>query len=709
MKILSICVALFGVLALVVAEEFSDLSGAGLGVTALLCALATWRSVSLSSFLKIFVGIFSIETIVFGLGVLAAEANMWPAAYAEYRLPVTLPITVAIFSILVYLVAQTKVVRQMMAIADPYFNTSDAGQARIWPFPPFTSLERRIAVAMVVVLVLINQTQVGINVRLSFFNRDWFNAIQAKDAATFWELLVSVFLPWAFVYVASTIIEFVVQSMLVIRWRRWLTEFFVTRWLGGHTHYRMSLTGSQADNPDQRISEDVNRFIDGGSDGSSGQGYGVYTYSILLISTLSSLVSFAVVLWGLSANFTIPGTEWHVPGFLFWIALIYAGAGTYITHVIGRSLIGLYFERQHMEADFRFSLARLREYAEQVALLNGERAEEASLRGRFGGIIGNWLALINRRMKLVAFTSGYGLLSQIIPYIFTAPFYFAGTITLGVMTQTAEAFSRVQGGLTFFINYYNSLAGFKSVVDRLTSFNEAIENAKTLGTKGPTRTAEAAGVVPVALENLHIALPDGTRIVAAEKLALPQGESALLAGPSGSGKSTLFRAISGIWPYGEGRIRIPEGANVMVVPQKPYIPIGSLRAAITYPAATDTYADADIRTALVDVRLAGLAAQLDREEAWSQRLSGGEQQRIALARALLTRPDWLFLDESTSALDEKLEAELYRILATRLPKTTIVSIGHRSTLAAFHTRRLDMTATEGGQFTPRDTPAAAAE
>ena len=684
------------------------MSGAGLGITALLCALATWRSVSLSSFLKIFVGIFSIETIVFGLGVLAAEANMWPAAYADYKLPVTLPITVAIFSILVYLVAQTKVVRQMMAIADPYFNTSDAGQARIWPLPAFTSLERRIAVAMVVFLVLINQAQVAITVRLSFFNRDWFNAIQAKDAATFWELLLFVFIPWAFVYVASTIIEFLVQSMLVIRWRRWLTEFFVTRWLGGHTHYRMSLTGSQADNPDQRISEDVNRFIDGGSDGSNGSSYGIYTYSILLIATLSSLVSFAVVLWDLSTNFTIPGTDMHVPGFLFWVALIYAATGTYFTHVIGRSLIGLYFERQHMEADFRFSLARLREYSEQVALLDGERAEEASLRRRFGGIIGNWLALINRRMKLIAFTSSYGQLSPIIPYIFTAPFYFAGTITLGVMTQTATAFGRVEGALTFFINYYNSLAGFKSVVDRLTSFNEAIENAKTLGTRGPTRTAAAAGIVPVALEDLHIALPDGTRIVAAEKLALPQGESALLAGPSGSGKSTLFRAISGIWPYGEGRIRIPEGANVMVVPQKPYIPIGSLRAAITYPAAADTYSDEEIRKALVDVRLANLADSLDREEAWSQRLSGGEQQRIALARALLTRPDWLFLDESTSALDEKLEAELYGILATRLPKTTIVSIGHRSTLATFHTRRLDMTA-EGGHFTPRDTPAAAAE
>ncbi len=705
MKILSICVALFGVLALVVAEEFHDMSGAGLGVTALLCALATWRSVSISSFLKIFVGIFSIETIVFGLCVLAADANMWPAAYAEYKLPVTLPITVAIFSIIVYLIAQTRVVRQMTKIADPYFNTSDPGQAHIWPLPAFTALERRIAIAMVVFLVLINQAQVGINVRLSFFNRDWFNAVQAKDAPQFWELLLLVFLPWAIVYVTSTLIEFLVQMMLVIRWRRWLTEYFVDRWLGGHTHYRMSLTGSDADNPDQRISEDVNRFIDGGEGGGSG----IYSYSILLISTLSSLVSFAVVLWSLSTNFTVPGTDLHVPGFLFWIALIYAAAGTLIAHVIGRPLVRIYFERQHMEADFRFSLARLREYAEQVALLNGERAEEASLRRRFGGIIGNWLALVSRRMKLLGFTQIYAQISPIIPYIFTAPFFFAGTITLGVMTQTAGAFGRVENALTFFVNYYTSLASFKSVVDRLTSFDLAIEQARALATKGPTRTGETPAAEPVALEDLHITLPDGTRIVATENLALPQGESALLAGPSGSGKSTLFRAISGIWPYGEGRIRIPEGTNVMVVPQKPYIPVGTLRFAITYPAAVNTFSDDEIRKALVDVRLANLTECLDREETWSQRLSGGEQQRIALARALLTKPDWLFLDESTSALDEKLEAELYGILATRLPKTTIVSIGHRSTLGAFHTRRLDMTATEGGHFTPRDTPAAAAE
>ncbi len=493
MKILSICVALFGLLALGVAEEFHDLAGAGLGVTALLCAVATWRSVSISSFLKIFVSIFSIETIVFGVCVLVAEAEMWPASYADYKLPVTLPITVGIFSILVYLVAQTKVVRQLTKIADHYFNTNDVGEARIWPFPAYSWLERRIAVSMIVLLVLINQAQVGITLRLSFFNRDWFNAIQNKDAAAFWHLLLFVFMPWAIVYVASALVEFFMQNMLVIRWRHWLTDFFVARWLGGHNHYRMSLAGTQADNPDQRIQEDVNRFIDGGGDGSTGSTLGIYSYSIVLISTVSSLVSFSVLLWGLSTNFTIPGTELRVPGFLFWIALIYAAAGTFITHKIGRSLAGLYFERQHMEADYRFSLARLREYTEQIALLDGERVEEASLDRRFGGIIGNWLALINRRMKLLVFTASYGQLSGIIPFIFTAPFYFAGTIALGVMTQTAGAFGRVEGALNFFISYYNSLAGFKSVVDRLSSFDELDQECRSARHEGTEAGAGASG------------------------------------------------------------------------------------------------------------------------------------------------------------------------------------------------------------------------
>jgi vitamin B12/bleomycin/antimicrobial peptide transport system ATP-binding/permease protein len=599
------------------------------------------------------------------------------------------------------------VVQQITRIADRYFDANEQAQARIWPFRPFTAMERRIAVAMVVFLVLINQAQVGITVRLSFFNRDWFNAIQNRDAATFWQQLLFVFTPWAFILVASAVVEFFTQSMLVIRWRRWLTDHLIARWLAGHTHYHISLVGTQADNPDQRIQEDVYRFIDGGSDGAT-TSYGLYSYSILLISTLSSLVSFAIVLWGLSESFTVPGTDIKIPGFLFWVALLYAAVGTVATHVIGRLLIGLYFERQHMEADFRFSLARLREYTEQVALLSGENAEQSSLGRRFGAVIANYIALIRRRMKLLGFTAMFNQISPIIPYVFTAPFYFAGTIQLGVMTQTAGAFGRVADALTFFINYYTSLAGFKSVVDRLSSFDHAIETAQALEAAGPNRLPAPAGAAQVSLRDVGIALPDGRRIVEVKDLTLAGGENVLLAGPSGSGKSTLFRAISGIWPYGEGRIRIPEGARVMVVPQKPYIPIATLRAAVTYPREPGAYSDDAIRKALADTRLGNLVDQLDHEDVWSQRLSGGEQQRIALARALLMRPDWLLLDESTSAMDEKLEADLYAALAERLPKTTVISIGHRSTLGAFHRRRLEMTP-QGDHFTPRDEARAAAE
>jgi putative ATP-binding cassette transporter len=699
MKLLSVCVALFAVCALELSRTLGDVTTAALGAAALVCAATTWRSSSISSFLKIFVAIFSIETVVFGLAMLADKIDLWPAAYVDYQLPESLPLTVAIFSITVYAVAQFKTVRQITRIADRYFNAAEIAQARIWPFAPFTALERRIAVALVVFLVLLNQAEVAITVRLSFFNRDWFNAIQQHDATTFWQQLLFVFTPWAFIYVAMTVIEFLTTSMMVIRWRRWLTDHFVSRWLAGHNHYRISLVSGEADNPDQRIAENVYRFINGGSDGSM-TGYGIYDFSILLISTMSSLVSFSIVLWFLSDKFTLPGTDINAPGFLFWVALIYAASGTLITHLIGRPLIRLYFERQHREADFRFSLARLREYTEQVALLGGEGAERSIIGKRFTALIANFIALVYRRMRIAAFTQGFGQLSPIIPYVFTAPFYFAGRIELGVMTQTAGAFSQVSSALTFFVNYYTYLAGFKSVVDRLNSFDAAINDAEALAYAGPA--VEVIRDAPsIVLDNVTVDLPDGRHALEVKDLVLDRGESILLTGPSGSGKSTLFRAISGIWPYGGGHIRRAGDGQVMVVPQKPYIPIGSLRGAVTYPAVSGTYSDDDIREALTDARLGDLVGRLDREEVWSQRLSGGEQQRVAVARALLMKPDWLFLDESTSALDEKLESEIYRIIAQRLPHTTIVSIGHRSTLGGFHHRRLEMTA-ERNHFTPRE-------
>jgi vitamin B12/bleomycin/antimicrobial peptide transport system ATP-binding/permease protein len=700
MKLLSVSVALFGVLALVQPAIDLDLPGALLGGVVLICAATTFRSTTISSFLRIFVAIFSTETIVFGVAVLAGRAGLWPAAYAQYFPPESVPLTVAMFSILVYVVAQFDTVKQIMRIADRYFNADDPGRARIWPFHPYASPERRIAVAMVVFLVLINQGEVAIMVRLNFFNRDLFNAIQTGNAAIFWRQLLLVFTPLAFVYVAMTVIEFFTQSMLVIRWRRWLTEHFVSRWLAHHNHYRISLFAGQTDNPDQRIAEDVYRFINGGSDGSNAA-YGVYDFSLLLISTLSSLVSFSIVLWSLSKSFSLPGTDIVVPGFLFWVALMYAASGTLVTHLIGRPLIGLYFQRQHREANFRFSLARLREYTEQVALLGGEEAEEKMVGGSFVALIDNYLDLVYRRMRVTAFTQTFGQISPIIPYVFAAPFYFARKIELGVMTQTAGAFAQVANALTFFVNYYTYLAGFKSVVDRLNSFDRAIEEAQSLSDAGPVRVAIPSGTPRIDLEDINLSLPDGRCVIKTGHLVLTSGQRVALTGPSGSGKSTLFRAISGIWPYGEGRILSPENLRVMVVPPRPYIPISTLRAAVIYPAVPGAHSDDDIRKALVDARLGGLVEELDRVDVWSQRLSSGEQQRLALARALLMRPDWLFLDESTSAVDEKLEAELYATLAQRLPRTTIVSIGHRSAVVGLHERHIVMTP-EDDHFTLRD-------
>ncbi|MFE1603035.1 ABC transporter ATP-binding protein/permease [Methylobacterium sp. ID0610] len=579
---------------------------------------------------------------------------------------------------------------QIWRLTYPYYATREETQIRIWPFGTFRMQERWVAVSMAVLVIGIEFAQVAINVRLSYFNRDWFNAIQNKDSVAFWALLFSVFCFWAAIYVTSAIVQYVIQSFLRIRWRAWMTRHYVDRWLGNDTHYRMGFAGAQADNPDQRIADDIDQFTQT-----------TQTLAISFLSAVSNLVSFSVILWNISAAFTVPGTDWHVPGFLVWGALIYSGLVTWLTHLIGRPLIRLNFEQQRREADFRFSLARLREYGEQVALLSGGAAERASLRDRFGALIANFYAIVDRRKKLSAFTVSYQQVNVVIPYILVAPYYFAGQIQLGMMTQTAGAFARVESTMSFFITFYVTLADYKAQVDRLTSFDAAMARAETMRTETRLLVAPGSGEALQVLD-LALGLPDGRRIASVRDLSLRPGETTLLTGPSGSGKSTLFRALAGIWPFGEGMVRTPAGASLMLLPQRPYLPMGTLRQATTYPDATGRHDDAAIRAALEAARLPHLADRLDEEAPWAQTLSLGEQQRLALARALLAQPDWLFLDEATAALDEPTEAALYRMLRQQLPGTTLVSIGHRSTLDAFHQRRLDMTRRPDGVFEPLD-------
>lgn len=704
MFILAVLVGLFSGTAAVASFKTGDTIVLLLAAAGFLCAFTTYQSRAISTYLQIFAAVFAAETAIFGALFLVAEAGLWPISFGDYELPESLPLTVAMFGILVYAISFVPVVKSMTRIADRYFNNNEKTHARIWPLPAFRISEQHLAIAMVVLLVVINQAQVGMSLRLSFFSRDWFNAIQNMDAKAFWSQLFTVFIPWVSLYIATAVLEFVVTSTLIIRWRRWLTADYVNRWLNTHTHYRMSLLGSGTDNPDQRISEDISRFIDGGQ-----VGYGIYSFSILLIAQLSSLVSFAILLWSLSEGFTLPYTTIAVPGFLCWIALIYAAIATLVTHLIGRPLVRLSFERQHYEADFRFSLARLREYAEQVALLSGEETEKLSLKARFGNIVKNYFEIIACRKNLTAFTSFYGQLSPIIPYVVTAPFFFAGKITLGIMRQTAAAFDRVTDSLTFFVTYYVSLADYKSVLDRLTSFESAIEAVKTPAFAPCPSEDTPAARDRLDIEGLNVALPDGRDIVEGATMRFAAHEPVVVTGPSGSGKSTLLRAISGIWPYAKGAITVPLDAKILLLPQKPYIPIGSLRAAVTYPADPHRYDDASIREALRAAKLGHLAADLDSEDNWAQRLSGGEQQRLAVARAILAKPDWLFLDEATSAVDERMEAEIYETLAERLPRTTIVSVGHRSSVLQFHKRHIEMQPSGAGIFTPAEAQRAAAE
>jgi putative ATP-binding cassette transporter len=580
-------------------------------------------------------------------------------------------------------------VRQITRLADPYFATNDRGNLEIGGFGTRHVTERRFASLLIVALVLINQLQVGINIRLSFFNRDWFNSIQNKDSVAFWSLLFGVFCFWAAIAVVSSLVEYYTESVLKIRWRRWMSERYYGLWLDDGSLYRAALVGQAADNPDQRIAEDIRNFLNS-----------TYAFSISLLSTVSTLVSFSIILWTIPADFTVPGTDITVPGLPFWVALVSSLVGTWLTHLIGKPLVHLEFSRERYEADFRFALARVREYSEQVALLRGENAERRILGGRFSSIVSNFYAIVGRTVKLLTFTTSYFQANVVIPYLIVAPYFFLGKITLGQMTQTAGAFGRVESALTFFIARYQSLASYKAVVERLTTFGSTLDQARGLGRKPPhIEHTEHLGR-DLVLRDLVLCLPDGREIVCADRLTIEAGATTLVSGPSGSGKSTLFRAISRIWPYGWGTIDRPADATIMMLPQRPYVPSGTLKTAVAYPSVAGAYSDKAVREALELARLASLACEIDSEDNWPQRLSGGEQQRLAIARAILDKPDWLFLDEATSALDEKLEVEIYRMLSEVLPNATIVSIGHRSTLIALHRRHIEMQPGQGGIFEP---------
>ena len=559
------------------------------------------------------------------------------------------------------------------------FRNSTREFARI-ALPYYRSEDRWAGRALLAAVIALQLFQVWLNVRFNAWYNTFYTALQDKDWDTF-IAQIGVFSLLAAFFIVSAVYQLYLQQWLQIKWRYWLTNRYLGRWLGQGTHYRMRLKGDQADNPDQRIADDIRQFVDSTLD-----------IGIALLGSIVTLVSFIVILWNLSSAtpLMIGSSTFNIPGYLVWAALIYAVIGTWVTHLVGRPLIKLNFDQQRYEADFRFSLVRLRENAEEVTLLAGEEAEEARLRDRFGWVIRNWYAIMSRRKRLTFLTAGYSQAAIIFPFVVVSPVFFFGKMTLGGLMQISSAFGQVQSALSFFVTAYTSIADWKAVLNRLSGFEASIDWAEGLDKTAPRVEVATDGARNFSADHLAVGLPNGQEIVRVKGFSIAPGERVLVTGPSGSGKTSLFRALGGIWPFGQGSISIPKDANVLVLPQRPYLPLGTLRGALAYPGPEDAFSPDEIEDVLSAVGLAALRKQLDETAYWTDKLSGGEKQRLSIARALLQKPDWLFLDEATAALDEASEAALYRLLLARLPDAAIVSIGHRSSLVQFHGRFFEL-------------------
>ncbi|WP_431095080.1 ABC transporter ATP-binding protein/permease [Polaromonas aquatica] len=563
--------------------------------------------------------------------------------------------------------------------------------ARVWALsaPYFQSEEKWKARGLLAAIVVLNLGAVYMAVQFNDWFRVFYDALQNKDQTVFWQQLGR-FTYLAFGAIIIAVYKFYLTQLLEMRWRSWMTRDYLGRWLSNRAFYKMELaryasTGkdksainTSPDNPDQRIQEDLNLYT-----------HYTITLSMGLLNAVVTLVSFIGILWVLSGSFsfTLAGNSYSIPGFMVWAALAYCTVGSILTHYIGRPQIGLSFLQQRYEANFRHHMVRVREYSEAIALDRGESVERSQLEGRFSTVLSNYLTLIRAQKRLIWFTSFFGQAAVIFPFFVAAPRFFSGAIQLGQLIQISSAFGKVQDSLSWFIDNYSSppgvpgFAGWIATTDRLTSFEDSIAaqtkaNAALLTSHSETLDSQ----------ELNLALPTGAVILANTSLHAGAGDHVLLKGPSGSGKSTLFRAFAGIWPFASGGIARPDDA--MFIPQHPYFPNGSLRDALAYPEPAAVYSDEALKQALDDALLPQLASRLDEEDAWSQKLSGGEQQRLAIARVLLKKPTWIFADEATSALDETAEKALYEKLLAHVKSVNggMVSIAHRPTVAAFHNK-----------------------
>lgn len=556
-----------------------------------------------------------------------------------------------------------------------------AGRAWALTQPYFVSQEKWKARGLLAAIVALNLGLVYMAVLFNDWNKLFYDALQEKNEAVFWAQLGR-FTWLAFAFIILAVYKFYLTQLLEVRWRAWMTSHYLQRWLDGQAFYRLELMRFQQqpnagqanpDNPDQRIQEDINLFT-------------TYTVSLSmgLLNAVVTLASFVGILWGLSGGFafSLGGSSYNIPGFMVWMAVLYCAVGSLLTHYIGRPQIRLNFEQQRVEADFRHHMVRVREYSESIALDRGEAVEQAQLDQRFSRVLGNYLRLIKAQKNLVWFTSFFGQAAVVFPFVVAAPRFFSGAIQLGELMQISSAFGQVQGALSWFVDSYSNLASWRATTDRLTSFEASFTALSHAQRPLPAIDSKALDV-----SNLDLALPDGSLLLAGTALHAGAGTRVLLQGPSGSGKSTLFRTLAGIWPFATGTLARP--LDAMFIPQRPYFPNGPLRDALAYPSLASQYNDAQLRQALQDAELPALADRLDEAGAWSQQLSGGEQQRLAVARVLLKKPRWVFADEATSALDEATEKKVYKQLLSLVEAGdgALFSIAHRPGVTSFHSTR----------------------
>ncbi|MGF6536389.1 putative ATP-binding cassette transporter [Paraburkholderia sp. GAS206C] len=550
--------------------------------------------------------------------------------------------------------------------------------------PYWVSEEWKIAWGLLIAIIVINLVNVWISVRFNTWSGEFFNMLQNKSVKDFPHLM----LVWAGL-VAALIVLFVygryLRQMLGFRWRQWLTTRYLQEWLGDGAFYRIE-RDRLADNPDQRISDDLQSFATS-----------TLTLTLDLLSTVVTLITFVTILWSLAGALTVSlgGMPIVIPGYMVWVAALYALGGSYMIYKLGHPLVSITYQQQKVEADFRFGLIRVRENSEQIAFYDGEQTEEATAQNFFQRIRDNWWRVMKYTKRLSFVLSFYSNIAYIFPLIVASPKYFTGAFTMGVLMQIQNSFGTVSDSFSWFINSYGSLVDWRATVNRLREFKRVMRASHLKESISP---ATAHGGInlhyvdeeKLSTDGLSLALPNGTPLSQIRNITINPGSRWLVRGPSGSGKSTLMRALAGLWPFGDGSIDAPVNARMMFIPQQSYMPIGTLKAALTYPSSAETYADDECREALRTCHLDDYVGRLDESGHWARIMSPGEQQRLAAARVLLHKPDYLFLDEATSALDAANEARLYHLFTERLPKAAIVSVAHRESLAAFHEETLDV-------------------